>query len=224
MKYFYNYIYNVKYNYSQLQVYKMSEFNNNECPICMDDIDITKNCITTECGHRFHASCLMTNVSHNGFNCPYCRTGMAEEIEVNNGNDDDESIYDDMELYDDYSLRGLRLFTNNINNERHDDTDLLEEQEYVEYMEFDTNSQIDESIPTSAVVMEKLIGFGILYEDLVKVLLTTYEEYNNVSDYDRISNTMYGAFRRIISNHKLDYSRTNPVINIQTEEIQADIE
>ena len=64
----------------------MSNHNNNECPICMDDIDITKNCTTTECGHRFHASCLMTNVSHNGFSCPYYRTVMAEEFEEDGNN------------------------------------------------------------------------------------------------------------------------------------------
>jgi hypothetical protein len=62
-----------------------------ECPICMDAIDPNKNRVTTECGHTFHCSCLMTNVSHNGFACPYCRTAMAEEVEDENEYNDDYS-------------------------------------------------------------------------------------------------------------------------------------
>lgn len=58
-----------------------------ECPICMDVIG-DKNNITTECGHRFHASCIMTNVSHNGFNCPCCRAVMADEDDEEDEDDD----------------------------------------------------------------------------------------------------------------------------------------
>ena len=52
-----------------------------DCPICLDCIETSKNCVTTECGHCFHTSCLMTSVAHNGFGCPYCRAKMAEEPE-----------------------------------------------------------------------------------------------------------------------------------------------
>ena len=52
-----------------------------ECPICMDSIEISTNCVTTECGHCFHTNCLMKSIAHNGFGCPYCRTKMAEEPE-----------------------------------------------------------------------------------------------------------------------------------------------
>ena len=67
---------------------------NQECPICMDPIEGAKNSITTECGHAFHATCLMTSVAHNGFGCPYCRTAMAEvpeeeETEYSDEDDDD---------------------------------------------------------------------------------------------------------------------------------------
>ena len=56
-----------------------------ECCICMDSIvNKNTNCVTTECGHTFHTNCLMANVSHNGFGCPYCRQAMAED------KDDDE--------------------------------------------------------------------------------------------------------------------------------------
>ena len=60
-----------------------------ECPICMEELQIGKNCVTTECGHRFHTNCLMTSVAHNGFGCPYCRSVMAEEVIED---DDEEEV------------------------------------------------------------------------------------------------------------------------------------
>jgi len=68
-----------------------------ECPICMDMIDVSKNCVTTECGHKFHTSCLMKNVSFNGFECPYCRSVMAEDDEDGEDGEDDEDDEDDEE-------------------------------------------------------------------------------------------------------------------------------
>ena len=80
-----------------------------ECPICMDMIDVSKNCVTTECGHKFHTSCLMKNVSFNGFECPYCRSLMAEDDEedeeyVEDGEDDEEGDEDDAETHENYPL------------------------------------------------------------------------------------------------------------------------
>ena len=63
------------------------------CPICMDDLIGMTNHVTTECGHHFHASCLMQNISHNGFACPYCRNVMIEEPE--NSERDTDSIFSD---------------------------------------------------------------------------------------------------------------------------------
>lgn len=65
--------------------------NENMCPICLDNIDLTINRITTECGHTFHCSCLMRNVLQNGFNCPYCRITMADENMIINH---DENLLD----------------------------------------------------------------------------------------------------------------------------------
>jgi hypothetical protein len=60
----------------------MSSAEDNDCPICMEKIDLKKNYVKTECGHNFHTNCLMQNVlrngvNRNGFKCPYCRTDMA---------------------------------------------------------------------------------------------------------------------------------------------------
>ena len=73
-----------------------------DCPICMDSIEsTTRNCVTTECGHCFHANCLMQNVAHNGFGCPYCRAAMIEEPEEEESIWSDEDEEEDEEEEDD---------------------------------------------------------------------------------------------------------------------------
>ena len=58
-----------------------------ECPICLEEIVGLKNRITTDCGHTFHCRCLLTNIAHNGFGCPFCRAELADEVQ---DSDDDE--------------------------------------------------------------------------------------------------------------------------------------
>ena len=70
------------------QAFNMSEETLNQeqqveeqltCPICMDDIfQHANNFMRTECGHCFHSSCLIKNIDHNGFDCPYCRAMLIE--------------------------------------------------------------------------------------------------------------------------------------------------
>ena len=38
----------------------MSSITDTECPICYEEIENNKNCVTTECGHNFHCSCLIS--------------------------------------------------------------------------------------------------------------------------------------------------------------------
>ncbi len=135
----------------------MSQINQEQaivCPICLENISGSKNMVITECGHSFHCNCLMTNVSHNGFKCPYCRTKMCE----NDDDDDDDSEEDDdestetdsvyTEIYEDDMLRGLRLFNNIINGEEHAEEDISEERFYAAYLEMveqNNNGDGDES-------------------------------------------------------------------------------
>lgn len=54
-----------------------------DCPICYEALNSQgRNFIKTECGHDFHANCLMMSVRSSGFNCPYCRTMMVEPAPV----------------------------------------------------------------------------------------------------------------------------------------------
>ena len=66
-----------------------------ECPICLDDIQGLKNCVTTDCGHTFHCRCLMTNIAHNGFACPFCRSELADVAEDDEDSDAPARYEDD---------------------------------------------------------------------------------------------------------------------------------
>ena len=52
--------------------------DDNECPICMENIDPVKNRMTTECGHCFHSSCLIKHSVLTNVNCPMCRHDLAD--------------------------------------------------------------------------------------------------------------------------------------------------
>ena len=109
-----------------------------DCPICMEVIVTTKNIVITECGHTFHCSCLMANVAHNGFSCPYCRTAMAEEVEVEESEyEGDGSITDSVNaaIHEDDMLRGFRMFHNLSDGIEHEQIDIDDEQFYQAYLE-----------------------------------------------------------------------------------------
>jgi hypothetical protein len=175
-----------------------------ECPICMDPIEMNKNCLTTECGHCFHTSCLMTSVAHNGFGCPYCRTKMAEEVADEDSEYDDEEIY---EQYDDYALRGLRFFNNNLNGEEHDQEDLDDESEDDESNANEEDSDEDEDEedtrpPPVSYVAQKLAEQGVTTEDLLKAILCSVNNYErDYEDFERVENEIFGRVSSILNNY-----------------------
>lgn len=59
-----------------------------ECPICLEEI-LGINCTTTECGHKFHSSCIFKNLNNTNV-CPICRKEMVSD-DSQSENDDDES-------------------------------------------------------------------------------------------------------------------------------------
>lgn len=187
-----------------------------ECPICMDDIDVTKNLITTECGHCFHASCVMRNVARNGFACPMCRTVMAEEPEEEENSEWSETSEEEEVMFDDYALRGFRFFVNNIQGVEHHYEDELEEDDMEE-----TTEEVQQfpAKPTVAFIAQKLVEQGINMEDLLKVLLSRdHEEYDvEEEEFERVDNDVFGKIRIIISNYE-------PIAEPQPEEVVADPE
>jgi hypothetical protein len=176
----------------------------NECPICMDPIETQRNCVTTECGHCFHTNCLMTSVAHNGFGCPYCRTKMAEEIAEEESEYDDESESEEYEQYDDYALRGLRLFNNNLNGEDHDQEDLDDEGEDAEEeaVEVDDGGWPVVAPPPVSYVAQKLTEQGITMEDLLKAVLCSVNNYeSDYEDFERVENEIFGRVQTILNNY-----------------------
>ena len=176
-----------------------------ECPICMDPIETTRNCVTTECGHCFHTNCLMTSVAHNGFGCPYCRTKMAEEVadeESEYDNDEDEEeIY---EPYDDFVLRGLRFFNNNLNGEEHDQEDLEDEEDEEDDEDDESVEEADATQlpPPVSYVVQKLTEQGVTVEDLLKAILCSCNDYERYyEDFERVENEIVGRVSTILNNY-----------------------
>jgi hypothetical protein len=172
-----------------------------ECPICMDPIEFNKNCVTTECGHCFHASCLMKSVAHNGFGCPYCRTTMAEEPE-----DDDDDLTDDSEeeeeMFDDSALRGFRFFFNNLDGEEHDAEDVEEEEEEIA-LQPEENDDSNVSVPTTDFVAQRLREEGVTFEQLVNMICNLdHEEFCEDERAERFNDELFGKIRVIVSNYQ----------------------
>jgi hypothetical protein len=76
---------------------------NDECPICLEELDAIKNRATTECGHCFHTSCLVKHSVLTNIVCPLCRNDLADipEEEYDSYDDSDEGEDDEYEESDD---------------------------------------------------------------------------------------------------------------------------
>lgn len=165
-----------------------------ECPICMDAIEVGKNCLTTECGHTFHSTCMLKNVSVNGFNCPCCRHEMVEEPKEEEEDDDDVELWGDDDEFDvidttldnDDLMRGFRLFWNTVEERQHNS--------------FDIEDDIP-SLPSHFVIAEALKKHKVSYETLVQVLLCEQNdsllEFNGYHDKNSVRHTF--RMRKLIS-------------------------
>lgn len=208
----------------------MSTEQVNECPICMDCIELNKNCVTTECGHHFHASCLMTSIAHNGFGCPYCRAKMADEPE-----DDESSEYESVNeedvvdpLEDNDMLRGFRFFFNNIEGYEHDPDDVEEEQAN-EDLERQEQAQAQEqandpNIPTIGYIADKLKDNNVFYSDLVTAMMIGHDEFDGREEPNREDDRIFGLIRIIISNYDPNRVEERPVPPVPQINRQRSIE
>ena len=190
-----------------------------ECPICMDQIEGEKNKVTTECGHCFHTSCLMTNVAHNGFGCPYCRDAMAQEPADNNSDEeyDDFSVDEDGEPdYTDHVLQGARWLFQRADGEEVDDDEDSE-------TESESDDEEDERVeveprPSIDYIVERLVQRGVSMEDLVKsILLRDHDEYQ-FHEFERGDSELFGKLRIIISNFQPVVVEALPVSPVEVQE------
>uniref|UniRef100_A0A6C0IKB7 RING-type domain-containing protein n=1 Tax=viral metagenome TaxID=1070528 RepID=A0A6C0IKB7_9ZZZZ len=155
-----------------------------ECPICMDDINPTRNCIVTECNHTFHASCMLKSIVHGNFDCPCCRFELAESPEEENEDDEDE-YNEDNEEEDEYELYvGFRaLFVRAEGNE---------------YVEEDDEFEGELNIPLNYFV-NKLKSLNYTYEDLVKVMA---DDACYKSELDERSNGLIEKVQELADNYQ----------------------
>lgn len=76
-----------------------NELIQSECSICYDEIGCV-NCVVTECGHKFHTSCLFKSFTSATDGCPLCRKELVENNEDEESEADDESEVDYSISYD----------------------------------------------------------------------------------------------------------------------------
>uniref|UniRef100_A0A6C0IHK2 RING-type domain-containing protein n=1 Tax=viral metagenome TaxID=1070528 RepID=A0A6C0IHK2_9ZZZZ len=181
--------------------------SNVECSICMEIIDISINICTTECGHCFHSSCLIKNISHNGFGCPYCRKVLAEnpiqnnefdESNVNDNNIDLDHI-DDQEAdykYNDYELRGLRWLFNRANGEEIEQYGYEKPYEDV-YLEeyYEEKDTLKKLLPTS-LIKENMLKKNVTYDELIGHIFYLYKNdyqksYEHQESFKKVYTTMF---------------------------------
>ena len=211
----YNIYTRLKLNQNQNQVRTMD--STNECPICMDCLDVNKNCTTTECGHCFHTSCLMRSVVHNGFGCPYCRTVMAEEPEDSDEEEEDDERStesddeEDEEEIEDQTHRAFRFFFSRVE----EDQDILQPEDDAEEDEYETNradpiegeAEVDhEGVPTAKFVTDRLIEQGITFDQVIDLMLRsgTYRYAATHAIVEDFDNELYGRMNRIVDRYIAD--------------------
>ena len=201
---------------------KEKEEGGEDCPICMDCIDPKVNCVTTECGHNFHAKCLFENIAHNGFDCPCCRGKMAEVEEEEEEEEFEEEEFDfeeeeEEEDNTDYLLRGMRWMFQRENDEELDDEEDDEDEETVSLEEDDDDDEEEAvPVPSAEYVANKLAERGVTFEDVLKSLLNDcHPEF--AMTFDRNASKLYGKIRSVLAN----YSRDQPAVAPEEEEVNA---
>lgn len=175
-----------------------------DCPICMECIiSTTTNCLTTDCGHTFHTSCLMKNTAINGYGCPCCRAQMAEEpdasISSSDDNDEDdsdvESFYDEAE--EDYVMIGFRWFFQQIHGEELEGDAAEYEELLKEERDWDEESEKEREVAKTKID-NILLGLNtintISYEELLKAFLYEHSDgftsNHSRDNFQKVNNTI----------------------------------
>lgn len=186
-----------------------------DCPVCMDCIVGNTNKVVTECGHCFHTNCLMANIAHNGFGCPYCRTMMAEEPEEDVSvisYEDEDSINSSMRglTEDEYcsylALTSIRYLFREEGDEEEDEESDEESDEEQEYPK-----------PSIEYLVQKLQEEGYTMERLVKACLIEHDEYDNIEDECMLeADKIFDSLRILISNFTQVQAPQNVEVNTTT--------
>jgi hypothetical protein len=131
---------------------------------------------------------------------------MAEEPDEDEDSEfeeDEETIEEDVRNPDDFALRGLRMFMDNLEGVPHDREDELEEQEDMEDDEEDEDEEEELPKPSPAYITQKLLEQGTTMEDLVKIILRDHDEYDDEEEeFSRVDERVWGEMRILIDNYQ----------------------
>ena len=186
-----------------------------ECCICMDDI-MSTNCITTPCGHIFHANCLMKHTYMNSYTCPCCRAELVEKSRNHDSDDDsDDSDDDSLDSEDETVLTEVQEEDNNLQGFRwmfqRANCEELEgdETEYNERMEEESFQSGQEQLlfeeqkdQIEHLVKEIKKRKCISYDDLLRAYIGTncddymYNEYGRDMEY-KVTSTINDIDSRV---------------------------
>ena len=125
-----------------------------ECPICYDcmtDINIT----TTQCGHKFHSSCIFNNLKY-GIDCPLCRTELVKGIEEDEGDDEEDNDEDEESYYS----------SDNDDNDDDEESNEDNDDEENRKPKFDfTMEQVAQKMQKMNISYADFIGYILLYSN-----------------------------------------------------------
>jgi hypothetical protein len=170
----------------------------NQCPICFDDVEMTKNCIITECGHKFHASCLLRSVVHNNLDCPYCRFELVEspEEEDDDENEEDEEDEEEEETMIFYGFRALFQRAEG-------------EEVEPEFDDEDENENDEERDVPLNYIVDEFTNRNYNYNDLVNILLTDFL----FKDHDQRSTDILTVLDDLIDSYEA------PIVQITNNDV-----
>lgn len=77
-----------------------------QCAICLEEIDMMKNAVSTGCMHQFHFTCLVQNMSVSSSStrnqCPLCRSTIMQEHAVYRHDDAEQRVFESVLLSNEY--------------------------------------------------------------------------------------------------------------------------
>lgn len=192
---------------------------NDDCPICMEVVHSDINCVITECKHLFHTKCLLTNISRNGFGCPYCRTVMIDQPILNGDDEDGPLNEDDAEDW-------------NSDEDSHDSSSDEDEPEAIRepinhvqiasVIERENIASRDSHVPSPQEIASLLEQSGYSLIDFVRIVLwDEHPEYDNILT-NRISRStarnVFYFIRGLLREHQGRIEPTPASINLPDEE------
>jgi len=172
-----------------------------DCPICYELVSTKRNFITTECGHSFHANCLMKHTSMNGYGCPCCRTQM-----VDSSLDEEQSQFEEINDGDRYVLDGCRWLFQRANHEPIDDLDPYTAMFERWQIQMEINNKENELAieRKTNLVLEELDKIkAFTFEDLVKGYLYWNQQhlYANSTIYEfnnrKVTSTLLSVLEKV---------------------------